>query len=289
MHSFRNRRDFALIIVFAVVTLSSCLVRRRVVAPPGQHENRPLLKANKAELLTRIRNMSKAIQAFSMKADMAPSVGGIYGGKVTDYPTITGYILFKRPEQIRVIGLDPVVHSTILDMLSMGNDFEVSIPTKSLFIDGKNDAPATSENKLENLRPVAFRNALLIEPPEAGLATVLEDDTNETKAVYIIFCIRSQGDDLHLLRNIYFDRYTLDLARQKTFDDAGNVTSDTHYSNWKDFGGVRFPATIDMQRPVDGYELVLTVLDLKFNGAAEVTEDKFVLTPTPSQQVRVLK
>ena len=90
-----------------------------------------LLKANKAELLTRIRNLSNAVQAFSMKADMAPSVGGIYGGKVTDYPSITGYIVFKRPEQIPVIGLDPVVHITVPEMLSMGNDFDVSIPTRA--------------------------------------------------------------------------------------------------------------------------------------------------------------
>jgi hypothetical protein len=270
------------------MSLSSCLVRRRTVPPPGQHENRPLLKATKEELLTRVRNFAGAIQSFSMKTDMAPSVGGIYGGKVTDYPTITGYILFKRPEQIRVISLDPVVHSTILDMVSVGNDFKVSIPAKNQFIEGKNDAPATSENKLENLRPVAFRNALLIEPPDAALATLLEDDTNETKAVYIVFCIRREGDDLRLLRNIYFDRYTLDIARQKTFDVSGNIISDTRYSNWKDFGGIRFPATIDLQRPLDGYELLLTVLGCKLN-TPDATEDKFVLTPTPNQEVRVLK
>jgi hypothetical protein len=187
-----------------------------------------------------------------------------------------------------VIGLDPVVHSTILDMASIENDFRVSIPTKSLFIEGKNDAPATSENKLENLRPVAFRNSLLIEPPAPNLATLLEDDTNETKAVYIIFSIRRDGDDLHLVRNIYFDRYALDISRQKTFDDSGNITSDTIYSNWKNFGGIRFPSTIDIQRPLDGYELVLTVLDLKLN-KADTTDDKFVLNPAPNQHVRVLK
>ncbi len=292
MFLIRNRRDFAVITVLTAMSLSSCLVRRRTVPPPGQpgrHETRPLLKATKEELLTRVRNFSAAIQSFSMKTDMAPSVGGIYGGKVTDYPTITGYILFKRPEQIRVIGLDPVVHSTILDMASSGNDFRVSIPTKNLFIEGKNDAPATSANKLENLRPVAFRNSLLIEPPDPGVATLLEDDTDETKAVYIVFSIKRNGDDLRLLRNIYFDRYTLDISRQKTFDDSGNITSDTIYSNWKDFGGIRFPATIDLQRPLDGYELVLTVLNLKLNNAADVTEDRFVLNPTPNQQVRVLK
>lgn len=289
MYQIRNRRDLAIVTVLTAMSFSSCLVRRRTVAPPGQHENRPLLKATKEDLLNRIRDFSGSIQCFAMKADMAPSVGSIYGGKVTDYPTITGYILFKHPEQIRVIGLDPVVHSTILDMTSVANNFRVSIPTKNQFIEGRNDAPATSENKLENLRPIAFRNSLLIEPPPTDVATLLEDDTNETKAVYIVFTIRRDGDDLRLLRNIYFDRYTLDISRQKTFDESGNITSDTKYSNWKNFAGIRFPATIDLQRPLDGYELLLTVLDLKLNSAADVTDERFVLNPTPNQQVRVLK
>jgi hypothetical protein len=43
-----------------------------------------------------------------------------------------------------------------------------------------------------------------------------------------------------------------------------------------------------MQRPIDGYELVLTVTDLKIN-APEVTADRFVLNQPPNAKVRVLK
>jgi outer membrane lipoprotein-sorting protein len=87
---------------------------------------------------------------------------------------------------------------------------------------------------------------------------------------------------------VYFNRYTLQITRQKTFDAAGYIVSDTTYSNWKNYGGVPCPATIDIQRPQDGYELVLTVMDLKMN-SPDITDQKFVLEKPPNAQVKVLK
>ncbi len=255
--------------------------------PTGQSANKPALTASREDLLERIHRVSDPIQSFSLKVDMSTSVGGVFGGKVTDYPTIQGFILFRRPDQIRVVGLDPVVHSTILDMVSTGNEFRVSIPSKSQFIEGLNNAPATSKNKLENLRPIAFLNALLINPPVTGEAAILEDVSDETRAIYKLIFILRDGDDLHLLRSVYFDRYTLDISAQRTFDKAGHVTSETKYNGWTAYGAVRFPHVIDMTRPQDGYELVLTVTDFKLN-PADLTDEKFVLTPPPNAEIRSL-
>jgi hypothetical protein len=284
------QRRFAFLVLFFWMTLSACLVRRRTVAPPGkQIQNKPLLKATKEELIKRIHGVSDPIHSFNMKADMSPSIGSLYGGQVTDYPTITSYVLFLRPDLIRVIGLDPVVHSTAFDMVSTGNEFRVSIPSRSQFIEGQNDAPATSQNKLENLRPVAFLSALMIEPPDEKTdLTVLEDDTNESKAVYILMTLERDGDRLRLVRNVYFDRYTLDISRQKTFDNEGYIKSDTKYAGWKNYNGIQFPSSIDIQRPQDGYELVLAVSDLKFN-TPDVAAEKFVLNQPTGAQIKVLK
>lgn len=276
------------LLCFAVTFSSSCLVRRRVVAPPGKaKENRPLRIATKPSLIQLIHNAWDPIQSFTIKADMSPSVGQLYGGQVTDYATITGFVLFRRPDDIRIIGQDPVIHSTLFDMVSTGNDFRVSLPTKNQFIIGTNDAPATSKNKLENLRPAAFLTSLMIMPPQPGDLTLMEDDTNETKAVYIVQVIHRDGEQLQLLRNIYFDRYTMQINRQKTFDANGYITSDTKYAEWRSFNGTLFPTLIDIQRPQDGYELVLTVLDMKIN-TPEVTPEKFVLNQPPGATVRTL-
>lgn len=264
-------------------------MRKRVVAPPGKSkQSRALLTADKNSLIQLIRQASDPIQSFTIKADMAPSVGQLYGGEVTDYATITGFLLFRRPDDIRVIGQDPVIHSTLFDMVSTGNDFRVLLPTRNQFIIGSNSAPTTSKNKLENLRPAAFLTSLMIMPPDPATdATLLEDDTNESKAAYIVQVIHRDGDQLQLLRNIYFDRYTLQINRQRTFDANGYIQSDTRYGAWRTFNGIQFPSNIDIQRPQDGYELGLTVIDMKINTPA-VTEEKFVLNQPPNATVKML-
>ena len=144
----------------------ACFVRKRVVTPVGHPQNRPPLTATKTELIERIHALFDPIQSFTLTADMSPSVGSLYGGELTDYATIRAFVLFRRPDDIRVIGLDPVIHSsTIFDMVSTGNNFRVSIPSKNDFIEGANDAPPSSKNKLENLRPTAFLHSLIIAAP----------------------------------------------------------------------------------------------------------------------------
>jgi hypothetical protein len=286
---FSVSRFSALILICSSLFSSACLVRRRVVAPPGKTEHRPLLNADKAELIRRIHAISDPIQTFQMKVDMAPSVGNLRGGTVSDYPTISGYILFRQPTDIRVIGLDPVVHGTAFDMLSTGNTFKVSIPSRNEFIEGANDAPANSPNKLENLRPEAFLGALMIKPPpDPPNLAVFEEDTDDTRAEYVLLMLKRNGEELLLERSVHFDRYSLDIIRQVTFDPTGNIKGDTKYQNWKAYGNVRFPSVIDMERPIEGYELVLTVTDLKIN-PPEVTADRFVLNQPPNAKVRVLK
>jgi outer membrane lipoprotein-sorting protein len=272
----------------AILPLCGCFVQRRVVPPPAHVQNRPLLTATKEELIERVRKTFDPIQSFSMRADMAPSVGSILGGEITDYATIRGDLLFRRPDQIRVIGLDPVIHSTtVFDMASTGADFRVSIPSKSRFIEGDNNAPPSSKSKLENLRPVAFLNSLIMVAPDPE-STLFEDDTDESKAVYILFVVRRDGAALQLVRSIYFDRYSLEINRQKTFDPSGEILSETKYSNWKPYNGLSFPSLIDIRRPRDGYEVTLTLIDMNIN-PAEVTPDKFVLEQPPGTQVTRLK
>jgi hypothetical protein len=167
-------RSGMLLLCLTSIFSSACLVRKRVVVPAGKaKQSRALLTASKDSLIQLIHQAWDPIQSFTIKADMAPSVGQLYGGQVTDYATITGFVLFRRPDDIRVIGQDPVIHSTLFDMVSTGNDFRVSLPTKNQFIIGSNSAPANSKNKLENLRPAAFLNSLMIMTPDSATELTL--------------------------------------------------------------------------------------------------------------------
>src|SRR4051794_14583183 len=103
------RRSLAWIFFAAVAFEPACLVRRRTVKPPGEKENRPLLSATKKHLPQRIQNVWDPIKSFNLKVDRAPSVGSLYGGEVTDYTSVIGYILSRKPDQMRVIAPEPAI------------------------------------------------------------------------------------------------------------------------------------------------------------------------------------
>ena len=271
------------------VILVGCLVRKRVVVAPGPHPNRPPLTTTKEDLVHRLHATSDPIESFLMRVNLAPSVGSQFEGVVKDYATIGAYILFQRPDSIRIIGQEPVANGTLFDMVSKGREFRIDIPRKNRFIIGDNEAPPTSKNELENMRPAAFLTALMIDPPDPeNDITLLEDDTSAAKSVYILLIIRRDHDQYRLVRNIYFDRYTLQIIRQKTFDPAGRILSETWYSNWKGYAKMSFPSVIDIQRPQENYEVQLTVVNMRMN-PSDLTPDKFALAQRPGTQLVYLK
>jgi hypothetical protein len=220
--------------------------------------------------------------------DMSPSVGSVYVGEVKDYATLGGYILFRKPDGIRILGSDPLLASTVFDMVSLGEIFRIHIPSKNRFIEGRNDAPPHSRKQLENLRPVAFLTSLIIQPPDPKTDIVLlEEDTSERESVYILLIVRRDQDEPWLVRTLQFDRQNLEIIRQKTFDASGSILSDTKYSDWKTYDGVPFPSEIDIKRPQDHYEVIVNALSIRMN-AEDITPDKFILNQPPGTELEQL-
>jgi len=284
-----QRQMLPLLVALLVILSPACFVRKRTLPVPASHLNRPLLKATKDELVQRIHNLFDPIHSFLMRAELSPSVIGPVRESVTDYATVGAFIVFRRPDQLRIIGQDPVIESTIFDMVSGGNEFHLYLPRRKRLIKGRNDVAGTSGNKFENLRPTAFLTALMIYPPDPeNEIALLEDDTSDTKAVYILLIVRRNKDHFWLARNVYFDRYTLEITRQKTFDQSGNIVSETRYSGWTKYGDITFPSDIDILRPQDNYEVQLRVISIRFN-TPDITPEKFVLNPPQGVEVRELK
>src|SRR5207253_1592873 len=106
-------------------------------------------------------------------------------GKVTEYKDVRAYILFRKPAQIRIIGLYPVVRNKAFDMVSNGAQFRLYIPAKNRFIEGQNQVEKPSPSTLENLRPQHFVDALLALPVDnAHEQTIFENFTDEDNAAY---------------------------------------------------------------------------------------------------------
>jgi hypothetical protein len=169
---------------------SSCLARRRLIVRKGSNATQPLLVADQAALLEALSRQYRAVHDFSATVDMVPALGSAEKSKITEYKDVRAYILFRQPSHIRIIGLYPVVRNKAFDMTSDGARFELFVPSRDAFIEGGNEIVQRSENKIENLRPQHFVDALMVRPVDPATDKVLlENFTDEDLAVYIMLVV----------------------------------------------------------------------------------------------------
>ena len=301
MRKLRRHVPVALALTFLLPTAclsSSCGVLKGLLLkprPPLTHRGKtvnsqqPLLPATLEELIQRIAKTYSAINSFQASVTMTPSVGSVAKGQISDVAAdFRAFILFRKPDNIRIKALTPLVGTPLFDMVSDGTNFRFLMNSKNQFFEGANSAPATSKNKYENLRPAVFLSSMLIMPPDSETETpVITNLTDEESAFYVIHFIRKlPRGDLRVAREVYFDRLDLTITRQIVFDDAGDIVSDTNYAKWMPYGGVLFPSHIEIQRPKDEYGVVMDIVQMEMNKA--LTDAMFVLTPPEGAQIQVI-
>jgi outer membrane lipoprotein-sorting protein len=282
-------RSRATVPVLLIVPLlfTSCLSRTRAIARGTRSGSPPLLEATKPQLVKSIANFYESVKSFSATARLVVSTGSVYKGQITDYQETAGYIDFRKPSDIRVVGLLPVIGTTAIQMVSDGKTFKVSIPPKSRFFEGTNDAPAASPNKFENIRPEMFLSAILVKPidPQTEL-TIKVDDVTEQYAYYQLAVVKKMSDDIQPDRRITFDRLNLLIVEQREYAPDGSIVSLIRYGDWQTYGDIRFPNHIDITRPKEeiGVELNITKLDMN----VPVPDTKFVLTKPEGYELKII-
>src|ERR1051326_4873605 len=137
-----------------------CLFRTRKVQVYTNNEQ--MLSANLDELVNRINTEAAKVQTLDATVNIDTTVGGSKKGVVTDYQQISGYVLIRRPDMIRMIGLFPLVRNKAFDMVSDGTQFKLWIPVKNKFYVGHNEVMKPAANPLQNLRPQVIYEALLL-------------------------------------------------------------------------------------------------------------------------------
>src|SRR3954454_3672083 len=279
---------YALIVCALAAGSSSCLARRRVIAREGATNNQPLLVADRQTLLDKVVRQFEAVHDFNAEVDMVPALGTTEKSKITEYKDVRAYVLFHGPSDIRLIGLYPVVRAKAFDMVSNGLDFKLYVPSRNRFLIGKNEIEQPSSNKLENLRPQHFLDAMMVRPIDLKTEKVLLMNlTDEDNAFYIIPVVHENGNgQLQLSRSIWFNRYNLSIARQFIFDENGNILTDARYTDWKSYDNVPFPKHIEINRPKDEYAVVIDVVKMDINKG--VSQDKFALAQPEGSTLQVL-
>jgi hypothetical protein len=264
--------------------------------PPAQ---KPVVKdATREELLEQFNSTAGSIHSLNATVELKPTAGSKYSGIIEEYHEVKAFLLAQRPANIRVIGQAPVIGTTVFDMASDGQEFRVSIPPKNKFLVGPVALERAGSKPIENLRPQHLLDALLW-PEIRKQETVLFEEFNDETARYYVLTVLRGGYQTEILRKIWFDRSTLEVARLQSFGPRGILLSDTRFSNWQPVDAAKtapgapassptqqFPRSIRIERPHDDYRLDLQIAKITLND--DIPLDRFKLDqPSGSDLIRV--
>jgi hypothetical protein len=255
--------------------------------------------ATREELLEAYNLIARSTKTLNATVELKPTAGSRYSGVIDEYHEVKAFLLAARPAEIRVIGQAPVVGTTVFDMASDGDTFRVSIPSKKKFLVGPVAVERASSKPIENLRPQHLLDALLWPEIRKEEAVTLREFNDEKTRYYVLTVLRG-GYQVEVLREIWFDRTDLQVARMLTFGPKGILFSDVHLADWQPLDGATgqpaptasssapasFPRAIRIERPHDDYKLDLQVSKVSMN--EEIPAERFKLEqPTGAELIRV--
>src|ERR1700679_3135252 len=148
------RRDVLKLFGLVLPVLTGCLSRTHKLQQPKLAG--PVQNADVVQLVEAINHRYAQVNSLTAPVDFAASVGGAHKGKQTDYTTIPGHILFRKPGMVRGLGLVPVLRTLAFYLASNGQTFTLVIPSKSRAIEGSNAETSPKATPLENMRPEIF-------------------------------------------------------------------------------------------------------------------------------------
>src|SRR5712692_6160073 len=252
--------------------------------------------ATREELLEQYNSIARNTKTLNATVELKPTAGSKYSGVIDEYHEVKAFLLAARPAEIRVIGQAPVIGTTVFDMASDGETFRASIPSKKKFLVGPVAVERASSKPIENLRPQHLLDALLWPEIRKEESVTLREFNDENARYYILTVLRG-GYQVEVLREIWFDRADLQVARLQTFGPKGLLLSDVHLAEWQpadsaagqsapatpSIGAASFPRAIRIERPHDDYKLDLRITKVNLN--EEIPAERFKLEQPPGTEL----
>jgi hypothetical protein len=300
------RRELLRFLALLLPVLTGCLSHTRKLQQPILAG--PVLNADVFDLVKEINDRYDKIQSLTATMDFNASVGGVHQGKQTDYTSFRGFLLFRKPQMLRVLIKVPVLLSTAVDLASDGTTFKLLIPSKNRVIEGRNSVTRRSASPLENLRPAVFVDSLFIHSisPDEIVSVIHESSTSLNPKIkrlvelpqYDLTVVSSTtplvpqaiAKVAKPLRVIRFSRIDLLPVEQDIYNEAGDLETQVLYGPYKDFDGTKFATSVDISRPLDGYRIRLSVEKLVANPVnPPLTDETFQLRIPPGTKEQKLE
>jgi hypothetical protein len=275
------RRDWLKLLALLVPVLTGCLSHTRSLQQSKLAVG--VQNADAVQLVEAVNHRYEQVNSLTARVEFAASVGGAHKGKQTDYTSVHGFILFRKPQMLRVLGLVPVLRTHAFDLASNGSSFTLLIPPRSRAIVGSNSVTAKAANPLENLRPGIFLDSLLIHSISPDRIVSLTNSSQTTLEPHSKQLIETPQYDLAVLtpgepspspqlahvakplRVIHFSRVNLMPTEQDIYNSDGDLETQVLYGPYQNFNGIQFPTTITINRSLEEYRITLTVDNVTFN------------------------
>jgi hypothetical protein len=255
--------------------------------------------ASADELVGRLNNQWSKFQSLTTTVDILASHLKTKEGVDTEYPSFRANLLLRKPDMLRVLGKLPVVQTKMFDLASDGTKFTLVVYPKSKAYVGLNAAKGTSPNWYENLRPEPLFNAMVIRglaPDEYYSVTaesVTERDTSNKRLLlhpeYALNIVRLKpgSKELFPVRVVHFHREDLMPYEQDLYDDKGTLETQVIYGPYQNFDGTQYPSKITLKRPLDEYQLIMTVERVTAN--PPLTDDQFQIEVPKGYTIQEMK
>lgn len=266
-----------------LLLLSGCLFTTRKLPVPKEPTITQTVTPD--ELVKRLNQRWDAINTFYTNVEIQASALKTKEGVEKDYTTFPGIIMMRKPELLRVYGRVPVIGSRMFDMVSDGKNFTLYIPSRDIAYEGPNSLNKRSPNTVENMRPGFFFDAMVVrglEPDDDYMVTADTDTIEDAKKKHLILIpeyvlnilrARPGSKELTPVRVVTFHRDDLLPYEQDLYDSNGNLETHVTYADYRIFGGEPYPTSVVIKRPLEEYQLVLTVDKVVPN--MKLTDDQF--------------
>jgi outer membrane lipoprotein-sorting protein len=281
--------------LFLPLLLSGCLFTTRKLPVPKA----PSIKqtVTPEELVARLNQRWAALDTLTATVEIQASVLKSKEGVAKDYTTLRGHILMRKPEMLRVVG--QYLGMRMFDMASDGKSFTLSIPPKGKAFRGSNSLKKKSVNALENMRPGFFFDAMVVRglEPDDFYSVIADTETLEDAAKKHLYTVpeyilsitrREPGSQKETpVRVVTITRDNLLPYQQDIYDSEGNLETQVTYAAYRDFDSSMYPSTVTIKRPLEEYQIVLTVENVKENQI--LTDDQFVVKVPDGTQTQNLE
>jgi hypothetical protein len=288
-------------LILPLLLLSGCslLYSKRKLPIPKAPPN--VQTVTPSELVAQLNQRWAALDSLNASVEIQASLLKPKEGVATDFTSIRGIILMRKPEMLRVFGRVPVIGTRAFDMVSDGTNFMLWIPSKNKAFKGANTVKKKSANQLENLRPGFFLDALVVRglDPDDWYGVVTDSETVEDAARKHLFIVpeyilsisrhKPGSQQLTPVRVVTFNRDNLLPSQQDLYDSEGNLETEVFYSAYKNFGTNKYSSRVVIKRPLEEVQIVLTVDKVVENQKPPLTDDQFVVKPTEGTEIQNLE